>query len=405
MTRVWRIIEHSLQAVVAFKLRALFCLLSVALGIAAITIIVAATEGAYQKAYEIVGRFGPDSLLIISGSEELRAIGRREKTLTLEDAEAIREAFPTAYLVVPMDSVGRVTVSYQNRKHETRLTGSTRDYSGAWSWPIEEGTDFSEEDVNGLRNVALMGRQVADELFPGQDPIGKHILVKKIPFQVVGVLTARGMAGGGRNLDDRVVIPLTTMMRKIENERKYVYVVRVRFLDQQRLLERTEEIKGFLRQRHRIPKTEPDDFRVISPNEIIRFLVALSGSLVVFLGVTGVITLIVAGFVLANLFLLSVQERTHEIGIRRSVGARRSDILWQFWAEAVILTGAGGVLGFLLGVAASRLLVHVAEFPMYFSWKAFAVGFSLAVAVGLVFGLQPAKKAAQMNPIDAIRAS
>ncbi len=403
MQRNLRLLRQAFEAVVAFKLRALFCLLSVALGIAAITIIVAATEGTYQQAYQIVDQFGPDALLILGGSEEMRAIGHRDKTISLDDVAAIREAFPTAYLVVPLDSAGRVTVVYQNHKYRTRLTGATSGYSRAWSWPITEGVDFSENDVRGLRNVALIGVQVEKELFPDQDPIGKYILVKGMPVQVIGVLAARGMTGAGHNLDDRIIMPLSTLMRKIENELKYVYAVRIRFLDGQNIERHTEELRRLLRLRHHLREGQPDDFRILSPKEIIRFLVALSGSLIVFLGITGFMSLIVAGFVLANLFLLSVQERVHEIGIRRSVGARRGDILRQFLAEAVILTSLGGLLGFLLGLGGSRLLMLLARFPIYFSWKAFVAGLVLSVAVGLVFGLQPAKRAAQMNPIDAIR--
>ncbi len=155
--------------------------------------------------------------------------------------------------------------------------------------------------------------------------------------------------------------------------------------------------------RHKIPPEEPDDFTIISPKEIIKFLVALTGSLVIFLGVTGIISLTIAGFVLANLFLLSVRERTTEIGIRRAVGAKRQDILLQFLGESVTLTTVGGLLGFILAIASSKLLMSIAEFPIYFSWKAFVVGLLLSWIVGIVFGLQPANKAANLKPIEAIR--
>jgi putative ABC transport system permease protein len=189
----------------------------------------------------------------------------------------------------------------------------------------------------------------------------------------------------------------------LQNESRYVTVFRVRFLDQPNLNQHVDELRDFLRQRHRIPSSEPDDFRIISPKEIILFLAAITGSLVVFLGITGVISLLVAGFVLANLFLLAVKERTKEIGIRRSVGARRRDILVQFLAESVLITIAGGLAGFVLGVLASELLTLIAQFPIYFSWKAFAIGFVLSCLIGVGFGLQPASRAANLNPIEAIR--
>jgi putative ABC transport system permease protein len=403
MIRLLSILSQSVRAVRSFKLRTFFCLISIALGISSIALIVAATEGAYKKALELIARFGPDSVLVIGGSEETRAAGQRQKTITLDDSKAITQAFDTAYLVIPMTSMRDVTVSYKNKKSQTRIIGSTSDYSRAWSWPVIQGSDFTEEDVKGLRNVALIGQYVAEELFGDRDPVGKYILVKQIPVEIVGVLSERGTTPSGDRLDDRIVLPITTLMRKLQNETKYVSALRVRFSDQDNLYSYAEELRSFLRQRHRIPPEDPDDFTIISPKEIIKFLVALTGSLTGFLGVTGVISLIVAGFVLANLFLLSVQERRNEIGIRRATGAKKRDILLQFLGESVIITTLGGIMGFLLALAGKALLMLIAEFPIEFSWKAFAAGILLSWIVGIVFGLQPAKRAANLNPIEAIR--
>lgn len=403
MDRLIKIISQSIRAVRAFKLRTFFCLISVALGIASITVIVAATEGAYKKALEIVARFGPDSLMIFGGGEEARAIGQRQKTLTLEDIEAVKQEFSSAYLVVPTTSVGNVTVSYKDKKYQTQVIGSTSDYSRVFTWPVIQGSDFTEDDVKGLRNVSLIGQYLLKELFGNEDPVGKYILVKGIPVQIVGVLSERGTSPSGHNLDDRIIIPLTTIMRKIQNETKYVSAFRIRFADQENLYKHMEDLRSFLRQRHRIPDDEPDDFRIVSPKEIVKFLVALTGSLVIFLGVAGITSLIVAGFVLANLFLLSVKERTAEIGIRRAAGARKMDILIQFLGESVIITTTGGLFGFLLGLLSSKLLMLIAQFPIHFSWKAFAIGLLLSWAVGIGFGLQPAHRAANLKPIEAIR--
>jgi putative ABC transport system permease protein len=403
MDRFVKIVFQSIKAVKAFKLRTLFCLVSVALGISSITVIVAATEGAYKKAFEIVARFGPDSLLILGGSEEARAIGQRERTITLGDVEAVKETFDSAYLVVPMTSMRDVTVSYKENKYQSFVVGSTSDYSRAWTWPVIQGSDFTEEDVKGLRNVGLIGQYLLKELFVNEDPVGKYILVRGMPVQIVGVLSERGTSPSGTNLDDRIVIPISTLMRKLQNETKYVSAFRIRFVDQENLYNYVTELGLFLRERHGVPEGEPDDFRIISPKEIIKFLVALTGSLVVFLGVTGIISLIVAGFVLANLFLLSVRERTNEIGIRRAAGAKKRDILLQFLLESIIITTIGGLIGFLLALLSSQLLVSIAEFPIYFSWKAFVVGLLLSWVIGIGFGLQPAKRAADLKPIEAIR--
>ena len=403
MDRIFKIVFQSIKAVRAFKLRTLFCLLSVALGISSITVIVAATEGAYQKAFEIVARFGPDSLMVIGGSEQARAAGQRLKTISLEDVEAVKQTFDSAYVVVPMSSMRDATVSYKGQKYQTLILGSTSDYSRAWTWPVIGGSDLTDEDVKGLRNVGLIGQYVAGELFGNEGPVGKYILIKGLPVQIVGVLSERGTSPSGDRLDDRIVIPITTLMRKLQNETKYVSNFRIRFVDQENLYSHLEELRVFLRKRHGIPGEEPDDFTIISPKEIIKFLVALTGSLVMFLGITGIISLIVAGFVLANLFLLSVRERANEIGIRRSMGAKKRDILLQFLFEAVFITTIGGLCGFLLALLSSQLLMSIAEFPIHFSWKAFVVGLLLSWLIGIGFGLQPAKKAAELNPIEAIR--
>ncbi|MCK7502699.1 MAG: ABC transporter permease [Desulfobacterales bacterium] len=253
-----------------------------------------------------------------------------------------RQSFSSAYIVVPMTSVSGITVSYLDRKYQTRVIGSTNDYSRAWTWPVVTGSDFTEDDVKGLRNVALIGQYLQQELFGGGDPIGKYMLVKGIPVQIVGVLQERGTSPSGDNLDDRIVMPLTTVMRKLQNESTYVSAFRMRFTDQENLYNRVEELRTFLRRRHRLGQGQPDDFRIVSPREIVTFLVALTGSLVIFLGIAGIISLVVAGFVLANLFLLSVRERTNEIGIRRATGAKKRDILYQFLSESVIITTHGG---------------------------------------------------------------
>ena len=403
MDRILRITSQSVRAIKAFKLRTIFCLISVALGIASITVIVAATEGAYQKAFEIVGRFGPDALLVFGGGEEARATGQRQKTITLDDIDAVKQAFYSAYMVVPMTAMRDIQVSYKDTKYQTLIVGSTSDYSQVWTWPVIQGADFTEEDVRGLRNVGLIGQFLAAELFGDEDPVGKTILVRRIPVQIVGVLSERGTTPAGERLDDRVIMPITTLMRKLQNETKYVSAMRIRFLDQQNLSTYVDELRSFLRKRHKLPQEEPDDFTIISPREIIKFLVALTGSLIAFLGVTGLIALIVAGFVLANLFLLSVRERTKEIGIRRATGAKKRDILIQFLGESVFITTLGGIFGFVLALVSSRLLMSIAQFPIHFSYKAFVIGMLLSWAVGIGFGLQPANRAANLKPIEAIK--
>jgi putative ABC transport system permease protein len=228
-------------------------------------------------------------------------------------------------------------------------------------------------------------------------------MVKGVPIQVVGVLQERGSSSPGHSVDNRMVLPITTVMKKMQNEKTYIHAFRIRFLDQENLQIREKELGLLLRRLMGTGDDQPDQFRIISPTAIIKFLVALTGSLLIFIGIAGIICLVVAGFVLANLFMLSVKERTKEIGIRRAIGARKRDILFQFLGEAVLITSMGGVLGFILGYLGSDLLKYIADFPMTFSWKAFAAGMVLAWMVGLIFGLQPATSAARVEPIEAMR--
>ncbi|KJR42503.1 multidrug ABC transporter substrate-binding protein [Candidatus Magnetoovum chiemensis] len=403
MKRLIGIFKTSLHAALAYKLRSVFCLLSVSLGIASITLIAASVEGAYQKAFDLIEKFGPDSVLIFGGSPKQRAVGNRDRTLTLDDVKAIEQAITSAYLVVPMLSARDTNISYSMNKYQTNVIGSTENYSEGWSWTLEEGRAISKDDVERSENVCVLGLYVKEQLFGSKSPIGNYIRVRSLPCRIIGVLSERGASPMGANQDDRVVMPITTVMKKVLNEPKYVSAIRVRYKDAEHIKIWVNQLNDFLRIRHNIKEGEDEDFKVVSSDEIIQFLVALTGSLVLFLGIDGLVTLIVSGFVLANLFLLSVSERKNEIGIRRACGARKADIFTQFIMESSIITSAGGVLGFLFGFGASKLIVLIGDFPLHFSWRAFVLGIALSLIIGVVFAVHPAQKAANLNPIEAVK--
>jgi putative ABC transport system permease protein len=244
---------------------------------------------------------------------------------------------------------------------------------------------------------------VRDKLFRDEDPVGKYIVIDRIPTRVMGVLSERGITGSGHNLDDRIIMPITTVMKKLLNEDKYISAIRVRFTDVRNMEDHVDKISELLRIRHNIRENEDDDFFVVTPKEIVKFLVALTGSLVAFLGIIGGISLVVSGFVIANLFLISVSERLQEIGIRRAVGAKRREILLQFLFEVFVITTAGALFGFLLGYVSSHFLKQVAEFSIHFSYKAFLGAMFVAWLVALISGLQPARAASRVNPIESMR--
>jgi len=395
--------QEALKSVYAYKLRTILALLSIALGISGVTLVVGSVYGAFDKVYEMLEQFGSDAAIIFGGVQKMRAAGFRGQTLTLEDAKAIKNAFPTAYVVVPMNFKGGVKTSYKGNYIQTRLEGATEGYADAWSWPIFEGMDFTKEDVAAASKKCLLGSYTKEKLFDEMDPIGKYITVGNFNCQVTGILVERGVSSQGHNVNDKILMPLTSLSKYILKEYKYVRIIRVRFEDIKNLSSRIEELKSFLRRQHNLGPEIDDDFVIISPKEILKFFFTIVGSLVIFLIVITIMMVTVGGFVMANLFLLSVQDRTKEIGIRRSVGATRSDIFLQYMYEFGIITVMGGCLGFLLGVIFSRFLSNFELFAVTISFNVFIASIFVSILIAIVFGIMPARNASRVDPIKAIR--
>ncbi|WP_456464691.1 ABC transporter permease [Persephonella sp.] len=403
MEKFINLLKQSFIAVRSYKLRTFFSLLGIAFGVASLSIIVASVQGSYYRAYQTIEVFGPESILIFSGSREERGIRQRKKTLTMQDIEVLKKNIPQIKLIMPVLYVDEAQVYYRGNIITTRAYGVSTQFEEAWNWYLIEGRMFNEEELRRKKNVCVIGLYVKKELFEETDPIGKMILVNKLPCKVLGVLSRRGTTPTGRNLDDRILMPYTTVMSKINRDLKYINSIRIRFEKGSDVEKLVEKVRQILRQNHHLRPDQPDDFFILSPTEIIRFLVNLTGTLVLFLGLSSVISLTVGGFVLANLFLLSVNERKKEIGIRRAVGAKRKDILIQFILEAVLITLIGSVLGFILSFAGAYGLTKVAQFPIKFSFLSFAFGVVVSVIVGIISVLNPALKASKLNPIEAIR--
>lgn len=400
-----RVTGMGLEAVWAFKLRSLFVILGVALGIASLTLIVTAVDGANRKAMEIVDMFGPDSALIFGGNFKKRAVGMRTLTLTREDEARMRESLPGVYQVLPMRAKRGQTVKYGNRNYpDVLILGTTQDYSDSWDWPLVEGRDLTAEDEERGTKVALLGDKPARELFGDESPIGKVIYISNIPFQVVGRLMYRGFTtGGGGDIDNRIIIPLSTLLQRYNLDRKYHRALRVKFHEADYMEAHTENLRSFLRHQHKLGETEDDDFTILTADEVLRFLSMFKGGLTIFLGVTATIAMLVGGFVLANLFSISVSERAEEIGLKKALGARSSSIMLQFLVEACALTLMGGILGLFLGLGLGQFLSRLDILTIQFSWKAFLMALAGSQIVGLIFGLKPAKQAADLDPIQALR--
>ncbi len=402
----WRCAGMARHALWAAKTRSLFVVAGVALGIASLTIIVAAVDGADRKANEMVALFGPDAALVLGGNIQTRAVGQRTLTLSYEDAAALRRSLPGAYLVVPMRSKSNVQVRYGGRVTQVPLVvGTTAGYARAWDWPLSEGRDLSEQDLTHSARVGLIGDTIAQELFGQQSPIGRTVLMDRFPVQIVGRLSYRGVTGGGGPVDDRIIMPITTLTKRFHLDRKYFRALRIKFHHPEYMSEHVANLRSLLRHLHGLRPEQEDDFTILTADEILQFLSTFKGGLVLFLGVTALVAMLVGGFVLANLFYLGVDERRAEIGLKMALGAPRWAILVQILLEAVGLTLIGAIFGMFLGIAMGQLLARLGVLEILFSWKVFGFALFASLAIGLIFGLKPARRAASMAPIDALKGS
>ena len=401
-----RVAGFALDAVLAYRLRSVFVILAVALGIAALTVIVTAIDGANRKALEIVDMFGHDTVFILGGDIESRAVGRRTLTLTWEDARTIGQAIPGAYLTVPMRAKSGVVARRGDRNFDLPVVvGTTEGYSTVWNWPLAEGRDFTAEDVARGAKVALIGDTVADALFGRESPVGQIVFLGSLPVQVVGRLTYRGVSGGGGQVDDRIIIPLTTLTQRFNLDRRHFRALRVKFHSPELMDAHVENLRSLLRHLHRLSPEQRDDFSLLTADEILGFLAMLRGGLVAFLGLTAAGAMLVGGFVLANLFSISVAERTTEIGLRKALGAANWTITAQILLEAGLLTCVGALLGMGLGMGLGQALSRLGILEIQFSAKVFLISLASALAIAGLFGLRPARHAARLDPVQALRRS
>lgn len=399
-----RALAFALDAVWAYKLRSVFVTLGIAMGIAALTIIVTSVDGAQKKAVEIVEMFGPDAAFVLGGDIRSRAPGKRTLTLSWEDVRVLRQSLPGAYLVVPMRAKANLKAKAGNRNTDLpRLIGATAGYAQVWNWPLAEGRDLTTHDVERGAKVGLIGHDVSRKLFGNASPVGRVVFVNDLPVRIVGKLSYRGFSGGGGAIDDRIVVPLTTLTQRFNMNRKYFRALRVKFHDPDRMASHVENLRSLLRHLHGLKDGEPDDFTILTADQILKFIGMLKGSLVVFLGVTATAAMVVGGFVLANLFYLSVSERIFEIGLRKALGAKGWHITAQFLFEAALLTAAGALAGMGIGMGLGQLLAELGLLEIQFSAKVFFLALGSALVIGLVFGIRPARRAARLDPVAALR--
>jgi len=385
-------------------MRTLLTMLGIIIGVGAVIAMVAIGNGAKAQIESEIANMGQNVIMVFSGSLTrggVRGGWGSAPTLTLEDAQAILREVPGVVAISPeVRSSFRIAVG--NQDWYTQVLGVSAEYLQIRNWACEAGTGFSEMDVRSANKVAILGRTVATQLFGDEDPIGKIVRIRNIPFTVVGVLKPRGFSMVGFDQDDLVLVPYTTAMRRLLNVTNLRTIV-VQAQSAQLLPFIQDQITLLLRQLHKIGADKEDDFTVRTQQDIAEFATAQSRTMTILLGAIAGVSLIVGGIGIMNIMLVSVTERTREIGIRMAVGARPKDILLQFLIEAVTLSVLGGFLGIGLGVAVAHAIASKTGWPILTPMYAVVGAFVFSAVIGIFFGFYPARKASRLDPIEALR--
>jgi putative ABC transport system permease protein len=397
-------IRIAVDSLLRQKTRALLTMLGIIIGVGAVISMVAVGQGAQSAVESQIASLGTNVLIVFPGSTTqggVRGGAGTRTTLTLGDVEAIREQCPSVALVSPNARTGRQIVA-GNLNWGTSIQGGSPSYFQIRDWQLASGEFFTEQDERGGTKVCLLGQTVVQNLFPGQDPVGQMVRIGNMPFIVAGTLMPKGQTAWGQDQDDIVVAPFSTVQRKIQGV-DHVSSILVSAVSKEMIPVAQQEVTALLRARHKIQPWDEDDFTIRNQSEIANAATATSGIMTMLLGSIASVSLIVGGIGIMNIMLVSVTERTREIGIRMSIGARRRDILQQFLIEAVMLSVAGGLVGIGLGLAGSNLISKFAGWPIFVSPDAVGLAFLFSAFVGVFFGFYPARKAAQLSPIEALR--
>jgi len=391
------------------KLRSILTMLGIIIGVAAVIAMVSVGSGAQARIAEQIQSLGSNLLIVLSGSINqggVRIGAGSQLTITEEDAWAIQREVQGVQAAAPAMRGGGQVV-WGNLNWSTSIQGATPEFFEARDWPVVAGQAFGQDAVDGATKMAILGQTVARNIFGDSDPVGQVIRIKKVPFTVVGVLDKKGQTTWGQDQDDLIVVPLTTAKRKLlgvsQANARSVSSISVRVREDADIKEAEVQTRELLRQRHRLQPYQEDDFSIRNLAEIAEAQEASSRVMTILLAAVASVSLFVGGIGIMNIMLVSVTERTREIGLRMAVGARGRDILAQFLVEAVTLSMIGGLIGVVVGVIVSYTIPYFAGWRTLISAEAIVVAFAFAAAVGIFFGFYPARKAAQLNPIEALR--
>ena len=402
-------VQMAAAALQTNRLRTALTALGVIIGVGAVVTMMAVGAGAQARVAEQIRSLGSNLIIVMSGSITsggVRLGSGSLLTITEDDARAIQRDVPSVEVAAPTVR-GGVQVVFGNSNWSTALQGVTPEYFEARDWGVASGQLLTPEDVDGASKVVVLGQTVVENLFGGLDPLEQTVRIKSVPFTVVGVLTRKGQSTRGDDQDDTLIVPLSTAKRKVlgvsQANARSVGAVLVKVGEPGRMKEAEEEIHELLRQRHHLQPNQDDDFALRNLSEVLASQEAASRVLSLLLAAVAAVSLVVGGIGIMNIMLVSVTERTREIGIRMAVGARGRDILIQFLVEAVVLSVAGGLLGVVFGIAGSSLVSLIVHWPTIISVQSILLALVFSIAIGVFFGLYPARRAAKLDPIEALR--
>ena len=389
-------------SLIANKMRSILTMLGIIIGVAAVIALVSIGNGVKQDIQNSISSLGSNLLMVMPGAPRtpgVRPSAGSMKSLKVSDYEAISK-LDGVRAASPMTN-GSYVVIYQNKNWTTSVSGVSYNYLDVNNWSMKSGRFLSEKNVQNRERVAVVGKTVVKNLFGDEDPVGAEIRVKNIPFRIIGVLNSKGSGAMGNDQDDMVIIPYTTAMERVEGV-DYLRMIYVVGKDENGIDRLQSDIENLLRVRHGIKDTNLDDFNIQNMNSIMETMEETTGTLTLFLGAVAAISLVVGGIGIMNIMLVSVTERTREIGVRKALGATYSVIVTQFLIEAVVISLMGGIIGIILGIGSSKLIGMASGMSTVISVPTIVMSFAFSMVIGLIFGIYPARKAAKLNPIDAL---
>ena len=390
------------SSLIANKMRSLLTMLGIIIGVAAVIALVSIGYGVRQQITESISSLGSNLLMVYPGAPRtpgVRPLAGANKTIKLSDYEAISK-MDSVQAASPVAANSYLTV-YMSKNWTTTVNGANADFQYVNNWSMKSGRFITDSQIERRERVAVIGATVAKNLFGDEDPIGKDVRIDKNSFKIVGVLDEKGSGAMGNDQDDIIVVPYTTMMERVMGV-DYLRMIYIQAKEGQDLERVQADIENILRVRHGIKNPDLDDFNVNNMASIMKTVEENTATMTLFLGAVAAISLLVGGIGIMNIMLVSVTERTREIGVRKALGATYRTIITQFLIEAVVISLVGGAIGIIVGIGASQLIATVAKLKTVVTTGPILLSFGFSMSIGLVFGLYPARKAAKLNPIDAL---